>query len=992
MPNSPAKEAEFHGKLFTRLADYISNQSETVYEQPISEKTVGDGFADIYVPSPLNGDLVIEVKRDTEYPRDREVVKQARGYADGLNTEFFATCTSTDFFLFHYQGEYNVAEIDFVYFDLRDTDLTEFVAELLSAVKYIHQEGDLPNQQERTRIVGILRSFHTSVWPTYKAIAAEKHGHNEQFTRAFDDWIRENDYLDRDADEQYEIAAKQYAYLLTNRVLFYEVVREKTRAQYEPEVGGMVTPIETESGFPLDPLTDYTTTTNLDRHLRHQFQHIIDEVDYRPIFEEHSDLFGAFPDNKKSLRMLEDFVANIESEQVTELDEDLLGEVYEQLIPADERRALGQFYTDPRIAKTLSQWAIGRPNESLDRPSAEVPRVLDPACGSGTFTVEAYNILSNLHPDALHQEIIDRLVAVDINRFPLHLTALNLSSRNIQEETDHLHVFHDSFFNLDPDTNRLIDTRIDAAEGEGERLGMFDAVVGNPPYIRQGNLHPSSDHFRSHLSAFGRDGYSTYLDGSKGISGKSDAYVYFITHATQFLREGGRLGFIIPNKWLTTRYGESLQQFLYDHYKIQGVVGFTARAFEDALVDTVLLLIERTDDEQARADTTTPFIRIREPMDAEDILDTVAVDYEVPDGSYMQIRDRPAYRVTAVEQSYLMEKGPGKLLPYIRAPSEFIELLEHPDLVPVDGDLGTVTRGVMTGSNGFFFVSEAERQDWQIDKRFLKPAIKSISDVDSRVVTWEDTQKYLFDIHDYVAEVERENAGLASDSDLETRVKNALGRDGFDGAYNYIEWGERQGHHTGATCENRDVWFDLGGLEAPELLHPKFFDERVYTIANPDRLMPSNAIDCINFNPDVDGDAMVGFYSSTVYKSLLETWGRAEGGGALQLMTYEVSSVPVLDVRTLSRDVQEELAELADRLIGGDPDAQDDIDRLVLDILGLDISVDRFRELYDSMVQRRITTGAEAAVQVDEVAEFEGEATRTFSRPSGEETDLSEFM
>jgi hypothetical protein len=156
--------------------------------------------------------------------------------------------------------------------------------------------------------------------------------------------------------------------------------------------------------------------------------------------------------------------------------------------------------------------------------------------------------------------------------------------------------------------------------------------------------------------------------------------------------------------------------------------------------------------------------------------------------------------------------------------------------------------------------------------------------------------------------------------------------------------------------------------------------------------MPSNAIDCINFNPDVDGDAMVGFYSSTVYKALLETWGRAEGGGALQLMTYEVSSVPVLDVRTLSRDVQEELAELADRLIGGDPEAQDDIDRLVLDILGLDISVDRFRELYDSMVQRRITTGAEAAVQVDEVAEFEGEATRTFSRPSGEETDLSEFM
>lgn len=886
-----AQEAEFHSVLFTRLQDHI-RECETLFEEPTAEKTVDSGFVDIYVPSPLNGDLVIEVKRDDVFPRDREVIRQARDYAEDLNTKFFATCNSKDFFLYYYNGEIDVSNVEFLYFDLRQKKISDFVDELLSAVEHVHNQGELPSQQERDRIVGILRSFHSSVWPTYKALAAKKYGKNEQFSQAFDNWIRENDYLSLSEGEQFEIAAKQYAYLLTNRVLFYEVVREKTRAEYEPEAGEMVTPIETKSGFPLNPLTDHTTTKNLSRHLRQQFNAIVDEIDYRPVFENESDLFTAFPDNQKTLGMLEDFVANIESERITKLDEDLLGEIYEQLIPAAERRQLGQFYTHPRIAETLSRWAISRPDEGIGQPSEIRPRVLDPACGSGTFTVESYNILRDLYGNADHQDLIDGLVAVDINRFPLHLTALNLSSQNIQEKTDRLHIFHDSFFNIDPETDRLLDTRIDGSAESGE-LGMFDAVVGNPPYIRQGDLHPNKEHFRAHLRAFGKEGYTTYLDGSKSISAQSDAYVYFITHATQFLQQGGRLAFIVPNKWLTTRYGESLQQFLFDHYKIEGVVGFTSRAFEDALVDTVLLMIERCEDQQKREDTTIPFIRIRESMDADDIIDTVAVEYQTAKGAYMEIRDRPAYRVTAVDQSYLMDIGPGKLLPYIRAPSEFIELLEHPALVPLD-DIGDIKRGMMSGAVDFFFVSEEDRQDWDIDERFLLPAIKSIRDVDSRVVRFEDTQKYFFDIHDYVQQVERDTAGLAGDSDLVTRVKNALKRDGYSGALAYIEWGEREEHNTGATCENRDVWFDLGTMEPPEILHPKFFNERVYTIANPDRLMPSNAIDCINIDQSVDADAMVAFFNSTVYKALLETWGRAEGGGALQLMTYEVSSVPVL--------------------------------------------------------------------------------------------------
>jgi hypothetical protein len=86
-----AKEAKFHGILYTRLLDYIE-ENDTLFTEPVSEKTTDSGFADIYIPSPLNGEIVIEVKNDEIYPRDHEVVKQARGYADELDVDFFATC------------------------------------------------------------------------------------------------------------------------------------------------------------------------------------------------------------------------------------------------------------------------------------------------------------------------------------------------------------------------------------------------------------------------------------------------------------------------------------------------------------------------------------------------------------------------------------------------------------------------------------------------------------------------------------------------------------------------------------------------------------------------------------------------------------------------------------------------------------------------------------------------------------------------------------
>jgi hypothetical protein len=670
----------------------------------------------------------------------------------------------------------------------------------------------------------------------------------------------------------------------------------------------------------------------------------------RPVTGRVDGLFGAFPESDATSRRLR-LARSVTGERLGASEGDPLGAGYEELLTAAERTERGQFYTHPTLAETVCRWAI-RP-----RADGDPPRVLDPAAGSGTFLLEAVERLGDCHPSTPDGELLERVSAVDLDRLALHLAALNLVDRYGEDGADSPRLRHASFFDLAPG-------------GEEGGLGSFDAVVGNPPYIRQEALAPDRDHFRAHLAAFGPEGATPYLDGSKRLSERSDAYVYFVTHATQFLREGGRLGVVVPTKWLTTRYGEPFRTFLADHYRVEAVVGFSARAFADALVDTALLLVERCGEEPGCRAATTNFVRVEEPTAASAIVEAAAADHAVSADAAVTVDDGPTFRTVAVDQGRLLAGG-GKLAPYLRAPAEFIRLLTHPQFTEL-GELAEVSRGVTTGANDFFFLDATDRERWDVDARFLAPALKSLRDVESRVVRAADTERYLFDVHDYVREVERatgEDAASAGPDDaagdpLGARVKRALARDGYDGVLEYVEWGEAQGFHERRTCASRDVWFDLGPLDPPEVLHPKFFDERVFVVRNPDGLVPGNAVDRVRVAPDVDEAAVLGVLDSTVNAAMLECWGRAEGGGALQLMTYEVASLPVLDVRELDAAARERIARHHERLVAGEAGARAALDRAVLDAMDADLPVERLWSLREAMTRRRVHNGREAEVLV----------------------------
>ena len=698
----------------------------------------------------------------------------------------------------------------------------------------------------------------------------------------------------------------------------------------------------------------------------------MEEIDYEPIFKSGSSLFADFPQNTKPLRTLEDFLSNIEAESIVALDEDLLGEIYEELIPVDERKALGQFYTHPKIAQTISEWAI---REGEKGP----PRVLDPASGSGTFTVEAYNRINRLVPDITHQEIVDHLVAVDINRFPLHLTALNVASQNISERTDRLHLFHDSFLDLDPKTKYLESSRIDGEEQDV--LGAFDAVIGNPPYIKQGNLYPDKEHFRDHLKNFGGNGRTPYHSGNKRLSKRSDAYVYFVTHGAEFLDDGGRLGFIAPTKWMMTGYGEDFQEFLYDHYKLEAVVGFGARAFEDAFVDGALLLLERCENEEQRQSNTVKFIQIRDTMEIEDVLDTVNYDYELADEREILVQNREAHRTVAVRQSTLSEKETKKVRHYLTAPKTFIELLENPHMIKLEEMLDDCRYGLKSGANDFFYISEENIPQIGVDKRFLTPLVKWIKQIEKGVPLTEDTTDlYAFYLHDYVETVRTRDD--VHGGDLEQRVKDALKKDGYDRALAYIREGEAQGYTQNRTCASREVWFDLGDVEPADIVHPKGFKYRVFASRN-EGLIVNDRLYCLDVKSDVDEYALLGFLNSTVYQAIVETWGRNEGRGALEIMTYEVQQVPALNISKLSSDTREALAMAYRDLEAGREEAQDRIDEIVLEAAGIMIDVHEFQKTMINVTNCRNRRGISSEIMVEETDTLDELGTHLYDWSKG---------
>lgn len=96
----------------------------------------------------------------------------------------------------------------------------------------------------------------------------------------------------------------------------------------------------------------------------------------------------------------------------------------------------------------------------------------------------------------------------------------------------------------------------------------FDAIIGNPPYVRQEKLGPDKRFYEDH--------YDVY-------HGSADLFIYFFGQGMRLLRPGGRLAYITSNSWLRANYAEPLRRFLRQSTQVEQIIDLgNTRVFEDA--------------------------------------------------------------------------------------------------------------------------------------------------------------------------------------------------------------------------------------------------------------------------------------------------------------------------------------------------------------------------------------------------------------------------
>lgn len=390
-------------------------------------------------------------------------------------------------------------------------------------------------------------------------------------------------------------AARSIVYVLNNRILFYEAVRTRHRLR--------------ELRFPRTAKTPEHAL----KYLRRQFQEAVRVTgDYEPVLtpeqQEWATLVALSGDG--ALLAWQRVIDGIERFNFHQIPTDILGHTFQKLVSPEERHKFGQHYTDETIVDVINAFCI-RSGES---------NVLDPACGSGSFLVRAFYRKAYLDKSLATHEVIAGLYGCDINPFPAHLATLNLAARDM-EEGNYPRVVRRNFFTVEPDKVFCTipkETRDQYGNREKWKIVLppLDAVVGNPPYLRQEHIPRRAD--KGVIKDQTKEFIHSRAEGSWpgiNLSNQGDLHVYFWPVATRLLTEKGWFGFLTSSSWLDVRYGFPLQRWILMNFRLFAVIESIEEPwFEDARVRTAVTILQRCDDEQKRRRNLVRFVRLLRPL------------------------------------------------------------------------------------------------------------------------------------------------------------------------------------------------------------------------------------------------------------------------------------------------------------------------------------------------------------------------------------------
>lgn len=534
----------------------------------------------------------------------------------------------------------------------------------------------------------------------------------------------------------------------------------------------------------------------------------------------------------------------------------------------------GGYYTPKPIADFLARWAIQSPKSE----------VLEPSCGDGVFLESALEAL--IEKGSERKRAADFLHAVEIDEHEGRKAISRLEALGVKPSMFLIHT-GDLFAYCKAHLNE-------------KRL--FDAVIGNPPFIRYQNF----------LEEQRTPAFDLMRRAGMRPSRLTNTWVPFIVASSFLLNEKGRLAMVIPAELLQVNYAAELRRFLSDYFNKLTIITFKKLVFEGIQQEVVLLLGERNGDGQAGIRT----------IELESISDLAS--YEHTD--FVNGELKPINHSTEKWTQYFLDEREISLLRALRANPELIEA----------GKVIDVDVGIVTGQNQFFVLSQE-----QIKERELE-------DYTQRIVSRSGHLKgIIFSTADWRANV-REN--------LPTYLLD-LPNVSFDelpeAAKHYVLSGEEAKLHVGYKCRIRNRWYIVPSVWTPDAFMLRQVHAYPKIILNKAGTTCTDTIHRIKLRNGTKGSVIAAAFLNSLTFAFSEVTGRSYGGGVLELEPNEAERLPLplkgadkLDLKQLHELL---LSETIERVL----DTTDKV--LLIEGLGLSFKEAKMlRGIWQKLRDRRI--------------------------------------
>jgi type I restriction enzyme M protein len=832
-----------------------------------------------------------------------------------------------------------------------------------------------------TRAVDILK-------PAVKSALQTKLGIDRQFSQALADWaVPQGIPADLNSPDFSEAVVRQAIYRLLGKIIFYQSLRRAIPLLPEMNLAGL------DTGVVMSRLEQCFAEAH--------------KIDYHAVFRD--DIVDRLPFPAAASAELRGLVGDLNTRDFSNLPQDVVGAVFERLIPPEDRHALGQFFTRESLVDLTIAFCVRDPDD----------RVLDPTVGTGTFAIRSYNCLETRFAVHDHSRLLSQIWGIDIAPFPAELATINLFRQRVDDPGNFPRIINEDFFQITPGGSyRFPPLKAGALPTSmvDEQIPQFDAILGNFPYIGADRIEKTIKGYRAFIQRrLAEEWLRTYPEGftfpnkadQKSLEGAlkanldvqplldkavpiissfADFYVFLFWHAAAFLKPGGRMGIVTSNAWLDVGYGYGLQRFLLDHFKIVAILESRCEPwFEQAAVNTVVTIVERCESAAERDANPARFVQIKKtlaeliPQDMRlealtrwnglyGLVQRVEAAYEASNKPEQPetVKDND-FRIRVVNQGALRQQveeagQTAKWGPLLRAPQVYFDLVKRAgDKFALLREVAPPSRGGTTRINEFFYLDTATAKKWEIDREYCLPLIKSPRDAASIKINLSDLELSVF---------------VCRKSKAELRAAHQLG------TLRYIEWGEQQEYPTGVqrgmkwpdgpwVRDRQPGWYALPESETKpaHVFMSMAYGERHIVSYSPTPLIADNRLYFLD-PQGVPHLIIAAIMNSSFVSLFFELVGRITlGDGALELKVEDVRDyllVPDLrrsDKRT-KQEIEQAFKSILTRPIGTvfdevqQPDRQA-LDRAMLKALGLSPShwLPRIYEGLTTLVRERSQLG-----------------------------------